>query len=412
MTNAYIVDACRTPRGIGRIGKGSLASFHPQRLGAILLNALRVRNDIDTSSIDDVIWGCSNQQWKQGGDLGRMSALDAGYDVRASGVTLDRFCGSGLTAVSFGSAMIMAGMEDVIIAGGTELMSHNAAEPEAKRPSLFDAGNLHLRALHPQVAQGICADAVATLEKISREATEELSLESQKRAQHAIVNGHFSKSIVQIHSDDGSLALATEEVPRPGTTLEDLAKLRPSFEAMADQPIDGSGLTHRDLLKRAFPDLNINHIHHAGNSSGVADASAAVLLASKSACAKNGWAPRARIVAMANVGDSPELMLNGPVPATRKVLDKAGLKLNDIDLFEVNEAFAVVTEKYIRDLNLDRSKINVNGGAIALGHPIGATGAILVGTLLDELERRDMRYGLATMCAAGGMAPAIIIERL
>lgn len=410
--NAYIVDACRTPRGIGKVGKGALAQMHPQQLGAVVLAALRERNGIDTAQVDDIIWGCSNQQWRQGGDLGRMSALDAGYDVKASGVTLDRFCGSGLTATNFAAATIVAGMEDVVISGGTEMMSYNGSDPMARRPLLFDCENDHLRALHPQVAQGICADAVATLEGISRLATEELAIESQRRAAHAIANGHFDKSIVAVVDRDGRLLLDRDENPRPTTTLEGLAQLRPAFADIADRPISEGGPSQRELIARVFPELAIEHIHHAGNSSGVVDGAAALLLASQDACRKNGWKPRARIVAMANAGDSPELMLNAPVPAALKALKKAGLALDDIDLFEVNEAFAVVAEKFIRDLRLDRDKVNVNGGAIALGHPIGATGAMLIGTALDELERRGAQRALITMCAAGGMAPAIIIERV
>jgi len=412
MKEAYIVDHCRTPRGIGKIGKGALADLHPQHLGATVLGALRDRNSIPTDQVDDIIWGCSNQQGKQGVDLGRMSALAAGYDVRASGVTLDRFCGSGITAVNFGAATIIAGMEDVVISGGCEMMSHNNGDPRAKRTQFLDGDNLALRKLHPQIAQGICADAIATLEGISRKATEELAVESQRRADIAIREGRFDRSLVPVLNEDGTTALDRDEYPRPSTTLEALAGLKPAFAAMAAFPVDESGTTQVDMIRSTFPDLDINFIHHAGTSSGVVDGAGAILLASQTALDTYGWTPRARIVAMANIGDSPELMLNGPVPAAHKVLKKAGMTVDDIDLFEINEAFAVVAEKFIRDLGLDRDKVNVNGGAIALGHPIGATGPILIGTLLDELERRDLKRGLVTMCAAGGMAPAIIIERV
>ena len=412
MPDAFIVDHCRTPRGIGKVGKGALADLHPQHLGATVLGALRDRNDIPTDKVDDIIWGCSNQQAKQGSDLGRMSALAAGYDVRASGVTLDRFCGSGLTAVNFGAATVMAGMEDIVISGGCEMMSFNYSDPRAKRTALMDADNLDLRRLHPQVGQGICADAIATIEGISRRATEELAVESQRRADHAIRNGHFDRALVPVHAPDGTLVLDREEYPRPETTLDGLASLKPAFEAMANAPVDEDGTTQLDLIRQAVPGLEIEFIHHAGTSSGVVDGAAALLVASRKAVETNGWTPRARIVAMANVGDSPELMLNAPVPAARKVLEKAGMTMDDMDLVEINEAFAVVAEKFIRDFDLDRDRVNVNGGAIALGHPIGATGAILIGTLLDELERRDLTRGLVTMCAAGGMAPAIIIERV
>jgi acetyl-CoA C-acetyltransferase len=277
---------------------------------------------------------------------------------------------------------------------------------------MMDSGNLRLRAKHPQSHQGVCADAIATLEGISREDTDALALTSQRRAARAIANGYFDRSVVPVFHEDGRLALEKEEYPRPQTTMEGLTALKPAFPAIADYPLDERGTTYRKLILDRYPDLDINHIHHAGNSSGIVDGAAAVLLASPDYARKHGLKPRAKVVAIANMGDSPTLMLNAPVPATRKVLAKAGLDLDDIDLFEVNEAFAVVPEKYIRDLKLGRDKVNVNGGAIALGHPIGATGSILIGTLLDELERRDLRHGLATMCAAGGMAPAIIIERL
>ncbi len=408
MTEAVILDACRTPRGIGKAGKGALASIHPQRLGATVLRALAERNAIDTAEVDDIVWGTSAQMGSQAGDLGRMCALDAGYDIKSSAMTLDRFCGSGITAVNIAAANIMAGMEDMTIGGGTEMMSLG---DQMQRYPIMDQGNTHLRQLHPQTHQGLCADAIATMEGISRQDLDALALESQRRADHAIKNGHFDKALVPVYHDDGSLALDHEEFPRPETTAEGLAQLKPSFEALADYPLDESGLTFRSLILQKFPDVDIKHVHHAGNSSGVVDGAAAVLLASADYAKAHGLRPRARIVAMTNMGDDPTLMLNAPVPAARKALERAGLTLDDIDLFEVNEAFAVVAEKFIRDLNLDRDKVNVNGGAMALGHPIGATGSILIGTMLDELERRDLQRGLVTMCAGGGMAPAIIIER-
>ena len=414
MTEALIIDACRTPRGIGKVGKGALADLHPQRLAAAVLKALAERNHLNTAEVDDVIWGTSSQRGKQGGDMGRMGALDAGYDIKASGVTLDRYCGSGITAVNLAAAQIMSGMEDLVIAGGCEMMSYTASsapkpDPESG-PMLMDSGNLHLRAIHPQSHQGICADAIATLEGISREALDELALVSQQRADHAIRNGHFDRALIPVYHDDGTLALDREEFPRPQTTLEGLSALKASFEAMANVPLDAKGTTFAGLINQVYPDLKIQHFHHAGNSSGVVDGAAAVLLASPEYARKNGLKPRARVVAMANMGDSPTLMLNAPVPAALKVLKKAGLTPDDIDLWEINEAFAVVAEKFIRDLKLDRAKVNVNGGAMALGHPIGATGSMLIGTIIDELERRGLKRGLVTMCAAGGMAPAIIVE--
>jgi acetyl-CoA C-acetyltransferase len=258
----------------------------------------------------------------------------------------------------------------------------------------------------------VCADAIATLEGIDREALDRLAATSQQRAAHAMKNGYFNKSLVPVYHEDGSLALDHEEFPRPQTTIESLAELKPAFTQIASYPLNEEGTTYNSLVKKVYPDLEINHVHHAGNSSGVVDGAAALLLTSPEYAKAHNLKPRAKVIAIANMGDSPTLMLNAPVPATKKVLEKAGLTIADIDLFEINEAFAVVAEKYIRDLDLDREKVNVNGGAMALGHPIGATGAILIGTLVDELERRGLKRGLATMCAAGGMAPAIIIERI
>ena len=411
MPDALIIDACRTPRGVGKIGKGALADMHPQHLGAAVLRAIAERNHLDTADVDDVIWSTSTQVDKQGADIGRMSVLDAGYDTKASGVTLDRFCGGGITAVTLAAATIMSGMEDLVIAGGTEMMSFTNSLP-VSGPVFMDKGNTRLRASHPQSHQGVCADAIAAIEGITRQDVDALGLESQKRAAAAIAEGRFDRSLVPVYREDGTLALDREEFPRPNTTADGLAGLKPSFGMVADMPLDEKGTTYRKLIQEKHPGLAFEPIHHAGNSSGVVDGSAAVLLASPAYAEKHGLKPRARIVAYANVGDSPTLMLNAPVPAARKVLEKAGLTVDDIDLWEINEAFAVVTEKFIRDLKLDRSRVNVNGGSIALGHPIGATGAVLIGTLLDELERRDLKRGLVTMCAAGGMAPAIIIERV
>jgi acetyl-CoA C-acetyltransferase len=295
------------------------------------------------------------------------------------------------------------------------MMSSYAANASKSRSPFLDSGNDHLRAIHPQTNQGVAADAIATLEKIDRRAVDELAAESQRRAEIAIKEGRFDKSLVPVHHLDGSVALVAldrDEYPRPGTTADSLASLPSSFEGLADIPLDESGTTYRSLVLQKFPGLEITHVHHAGNSSGVVDGAAALLMTSPEYATAHGMRPRARIVATANIGDDPTLMLNAPVPATRKVLAKAGMSLRDIDLFEVNEAFAVVPEKYIRDLDIDRERINVNGGAIALGHPIGATGSLLVGTALDELERQDKQVALITMCAGGGMAPAVIIERV
>ncbi len=407
MAEALIIDACRTPRGIGKQGKGALAHLHPQHLGATVLKALAERNGLDTSEVDDIIWGTSSQVSEQSGDIGRMSALDAGYDVKASGVTLDRFCGSGITATNFGANAVMAGMEDLVIAGGTEMMSL-----PKKGMMQMGAGNAHLQEIHPQPHQGVCADAIATIEGISREALDAHAAESQLRAARAIEEGRFERSLIPVLNLDGTVALDREEFPRPGTTAEKLAGLAPSFPAVADYRHTEDAKTYRELVAQKFPDLTIEHVHHAGNSSGVVDGSGAILMASERYASANGLKARARVVATANMGDDPTLMLNAPVPAAKKVLARAGMTVDDIDIFEINEAFAVVSEKFQRDLDLDRSKVNINGGAMALGHPIGATGAILIGTVLDELERSDGQFGLITMCAGGGMAPAIIIERL
>ncbi|HVR51553.1 MAG TPA: acetyl-CoA C-acetyltransferase, partial [Pseudorhodoferax sp.] len=375
MSDAYIIDTCRTPRGIGKIGKGALADFHPQHLAATVLKALAERNQLDTAEVDDVIWGTSTQRGKQGNDMARMALLDAGYSHLASGVTLDRFCGSGITSVNLAAATVAAGFEDLVIAGGCEMMSYTASLADPSAPNMMDAGNLHLRRTVPQSHQGVCADAIATLEGIPRSALDELAYLSQQRAAAAIAGGHFSRSLVPVRREDGSIALDREEFPRPQTTLEGLASLKPAFEVMAERPLDEEGNSYAGYIRKAYPDLQINYVHHAGNSSGVVDGAGALLLASGAYAKKRGLKPRARIVAMANVGDSPTLMLNAPVPATRKVLAKAGLTVDDIDLFEINEAFAVVAEKYIRDLKLNRDRVNVNGGAMALGHPIGATGS-------------------------------------
>lgn len=406
MADALIIDAVRTPRGIGKQGKGALAHLHPQHLGRTVLEALVERNGFDTADVDDVVWGTSSQVKEQSGDLGRMAALDAGYDVKASGVTLDRFCGSGITANNIAANAIMAGMEDLVVGGGTEMMS---LPKKGLMP--MGAGNQHLQEIHPQSHQGVCADAIATLEGIPREDLDALAAESQARAARAIKEGRFDKSLIPVLNLDGSVALDHEEFPRPGTTAESLAQLPPSFPAVADYKHEDNP-TFRELINQKYPDLDIQHVHHAGNSSGVVDGAAAILWASDGYAKAHGLKPRARVVATANMGDDPTLMLNAPVPAARKVLDRAGLTLDDIDIFEINEAFAVVAEKFMRDLDLDREKVNVNGGAMALGHPIGATGAILIGTVLDELERTDGQFGLITMCAGGGMAPAIIIERV
>ncbi|QUL36799.1 acetyl-CoA C-acetyltransferase [Erythrobacter sp. JK5] len=417
MGEAYIIDAVRTPRGIGKQGKGALAEQHPQHLAATVLKAIATRNKLDTATVDDVIWSVSTQDGMQAGDMGRMAALDAGYDITSSGTTLDRFCGGGITSVNLAAAQVMSGMEDCVVAGGTEMMSLTAAMSKEKmqagiKPPMMGSYNERLQAVHPQSHQGICGDAIATIEGFTREELDEVGYRSQQRAAAAIDDGRFAKSLVPVTLDDGTLVLDRDEYPRPQTTMEGLGQLEPAFTKIADVPLDAKGTTFRGLINQKYPDVEIQHFHHAGNSSGVVDGAAAVLVTSKAYAQKHGLKPRARIVATANMGDDPTLMLNAPVPAAKKVLEKAGMSLDDIDLFEINEAFAVVAAKFVRDLGLDWDKVNVNGGSIALGHPIGATGSILIGTIIDELERRDLKTGLVTMCAAGGMAPAIIVERV
>ena len=413
MADAFLIDAARTPRGIGKPGKGALSHLHPQRLLAQVFESIGERNGLDTSEIDDVVVACSSQLGKQGHCIGRMAALDAGWDTNASAVTLDRFCGSGITSVNLAAMGVMSGMQDLVVAGGVEMMSYTSqVKSTEKRNLTIDGGNTHLREVHPQPHQGICADMIATLEGITREDVDALAVESQRRAQVAIQEGRFDKSLVTVMNEDGSVALDHEEFPRPGTTLESLAQLPTVFSQFMDKPIDETGETFDQLVKRAYPDLEINHVHHAGNSSGVVDGAAALVLASDDYAKSRGLTKRARVVATATTGGSPTLMLDEPVPAAKAVLAKAGMTLSDIDLFEVNEAFSVVALKFIRELGLDPAIVNVNGGAMALGHPIGATGSMLIGTALDELERQDKQTGLITMCTGGGMAPAIIVERV
>lgn len=407
---AWIIDVARTPRGIGKKGKGALAEIHPHRILSPVLTALAERNQLNIEDIDDVIAGCGMQKGKQSSCIARMSALDAGWGNSAVGVTLDRFCGSGLTAVNIAAMGIMSGMQNLVVAGGIESMSGYADTPGGF--PILDNDNMHLRALHPQPHQGVCADVIATLEGITREETEQLAVQSQQRAAHAIENGYFDRSLVPVYHDDGSLALDKEQFPRPETTLEGLAGLNPAFAGLYDYPVDEAGTTYKKIVEMTYPGLDVNFMHHAGTSSGIVDGAAALVLASPEYAKANGLKPRARIITVTTAGDAPELMLNAPAPAARKALKMAGMEMSDIDLIEINEAFAVVPLKFMKEMNVDQSIVNVNGGAMALGHPIGATGAVILGTLLDEMERRDLKTGMATLCAAGGMAPCTIIERI
>jgi acetyl-CoA C-acetyltransferase len=409
MTEAWIVDAARTPRGVGKVGKGALAALHPQRILSTVLRAIADRNGLTTDDIEDVIIGCNTQIGKQALNIARMSALDAGFGHSAPGITLDRFCGSALSAINLAAMGVMSGMQNLLIAGGVESMSHNST---LQRSLLLDSGNLELRKRIPQPHQGICADLIATLEGFTREQLDALALSSQQRTDVAIRENRFGRSLVAVRAADGSLLLDHDEYPRPQTTAEALAQLKPAFADVALRQIDEEGTTFASMVQQIYPDVRIRYQHTAGTSSGVVDGAGGVLIASPDYARAHDLKPRARIRAVATAGGDPTLMLNAPVPAARMALAQAKMALANVDLFEVNEAFAVVPLKFMRDLDIDPQIVNVNGGAIALGHPIGATGAMLLGTLLDELERRNLTVGLITLCSAGGMAPATIIERI
>jgi acetyl-CoA C-acetyltransferase len=408
MSEAWIIDAVRTPRSVGKIGKGAYSDTHPQRLLAAVLAALRDRNQLATGDVDDVIAGCNTQMGKQASCIARMSLLDAGWATETPGSTVHRFCGSALSAINNAAMGVLSGVQSLVVAGGVESMSHVST---LSLSPLVDAGNVHLRELHPQPHQGVCADLIATLDGISRQNVDTLALESQKRADTAIRNGYFDRSLIAVSDADGRVLLQKEEFPRPNTTLAGLSLLKPAFADRYDMLLAEDGTTYRRLVEKVYPGVSLDHIHTAGNSSGMVDGASAVLIASPDYARAHGLKPRARIISMATVADSPTLMLTAPVPAAKRAVDRIGMKLGDIELFEVNEAFAVVPLKFMRDLNVDPAIVNVNGGAIALGHPIGATGAILLGTLLDEMERRDLTVGMVTMCTGGGMAPATVIER-
>jgi acetyl-CoA C-acetyltransferase len=405
---AWIIDAVRSPRGKGK-ESGSLHPIHPQRILAQVLNALQARNGFDTADVDDVVMGCGAGSGDHSMDIARMAVLDAGWSIEAPGVTLNRFCGSGQQAVNFAAAGILAGFQDVVVSGGVESMSR----PSPMHVDGFTANNAHLRDQYAMVAQGISADLIATLEGFTREECDALAVDSQNRAQVAIAEGRFERALVPIFHDDGTLALDHDEFPRPGTTMADLAKLSPSFASMGAHVPSGQDLTIDQTALLAYPQLDhIDHVHHAGNSSGVVDGASAVLVVSPEHAKAHGMTPRARIVMTAVAGTEPVIMLTAPGPAAKKCVQKAGMTFDDIDLFEVNEAFAAVVLKFLRDTGVDWNKVNVNGGAMALGHPIGATGGMLIGTLVDEMERRDVSTGLVTMCTGGGMGTATIIERI
>jgi acetyl-CoA C-acetyltransferase len=409
MPEAWIIDAVRSPRGRGKPGAGALSHLHPQRCLAQVLNGLQKKVGFDTADVEDVVTGCGSGHGDHAHDIGRMAVLDAGWPVTATGVTLHRFCGSGQQAVMFAAMGVMSGQQDVVIGAGVEFMSHRAPL-HAKG---FHANNEHLFEMYPMVPQGISADLIATLEGFSREACDTLAVESQQRAAIALKEGRFAKSLVTIYNDDGTVALDHEEYPRPGTTLQSLAKLEPSFAVMANTLQEGYSKTFAEYCRDVYPQLEkIDHVHHAGNSSGVVDGAGAVLITSPDYAKAHGLVPRARVVMTATAGTEPVIMLTAPGPAAQRCLKKAGMTVRDIDLFEVNEAFAAVVLKFMKDMNVGTEHLNVNGGAMALGHPIGATGSMLIGTALDELERSGKTTALIAMCTGGGMGTATIIERI
>jgi acetyl-CoA C-acetyltransferase len=409
MRDALIIDGVRTPRGKGK-PNGSLHEIHPQELLAQVLNALVARNGFDATDVDDVVIGNGSGDGDHGICIGRLAVLAAGWPVEAPGLTLNRFCGSGQQAIAFGAMGIRAGFQELVVGGGVESMSRWDLRDG---PPDFTARNEHLREQFPLVPQGISADLIATLEGFTRDEVDTYAVQSQERAAKAQVEGRFDGSLVAVRHADGSLALDHDEHLRPGTTLEGLAGLSPAFETMGTTTFEGFDRSFDEMCRQAYPQVErVEHVHHGGNSSGVVDGAAAVVLASNDYARAHGLTPRARIVMHAVAGTEPVIMLTAPGPATNKVLEQAGMTIADIDLFEINEAFAAVPMKTIRDLDLDPGRVNVNGGAIALGHPIGATGAMLIQTALDELERRDESTALVAMCTGGGMGTATIIERI
>jgi acetyl-CoA C-acetyltransferase len=402
MTDAYILEAVRTPRGRGR-PDGALHSITPIQLIAQTLTALRDRTGLDTGVVDDVVLGCVTPVGEQGADIARIAALVAGYAESVPGKQLNRFCASGLEAVNTAAAQIMSGQSDMVVGGGVEHMSRCTMGMDGGAWAIDPAvaWPLHF------IPQGISADLIATLEGFTREQVDAYAVESQRRAAHAQASGWFDRSVVPVKDVIGEVALAKDEYLRPGTSMADLAKLKPAFEMMGE-----AGGFNAVALQR-YPEVEtIHHVHTAGNSSGIVDGAAAVLVGSKSAARKAGIKPRARIRAFASIGSEPTIMLTGPAGSARKALKRARMKPGDIDLWEINEAFASVVMRFVRDMDLSMDKVNVNGGAIALGHPLGATGAVILGMVLDELERRDLSTALVTLCVGGGMGTATIIERV
>ena len=401
MTEALIYDHVRTPRGKGK-KDGSLHQATPVWLLRGLLQGLQQRLDLDTAIVDDVVLGCVTPVGEQGADIARTAVLDAGWAESVAGVTLSRFCASGLEAVNLAAAKVASGFEDMVVAGGIESMSRWTMGSDGGAWFMDPRINSGLAF----VPQGISADLIAMLEGFSRHDLDAYALQSHQRAAAARAAGHFRKSIVPVHDIAGLLMLAEDETIRANATMEAMAKLEPSFAAMGAMGFDATALRKYTTVEK------IAHVHHAGNASGIVDGAALMLIGSREAGARAGLRARARIRSVAVIGSEPTIMLTGPTPACRKALAKAGLQASDIDLWEINEAFAAVPMKTARDLGVSLDRVNVNGGAIAMGHPLGATGCIILGTLLDELERRDQSLGCATLCVGGGMGIATIIERI
>jgi acetyl-CoA C-acetyltransferase len=401
MSEAFIYDAVRTPRGKGK-KDGSLHQATPVWLLRTLLKGLESRNALDTALVDDVVLGCVTPIGEQGADIARTAVLDAEWAQSVAGVTLSRFCASGLEAVNLAAAKVRGGMEDLVVAGGVESMSRWAMGSDGGAWFMDPRINSKLGF----VPQGVGADLIATLEGLRRSDVDAFAVRSHQRAAAARAEGRFKKSIVPVHDIAGLPMLAEDETIRPGTSLEGLAKLEPSFATMGQMGFDATALRRYTTVER------IDHVHHAGNSSGIVDGAALMLIGSADAGVKAGLKARARIRSMAVIGSEPTIMLTGPAPACRKALAKAGMAPRDIALWEINEAFAVVPMKAALELDIDLERVNVNGGAIAMGHPLGATGCLILGTLLDELERRDLSTGCATLCVGGGMGIATIIERV
>ena len=411
MGNAWIVGGARTARGRGKIGKGALSGVHPQELLAQTLNEVVARTKVDPKAIDDVIAGCVSQAKEQGACIARNAVIAAGLPDELTGVSVNRFCGSGLQAVNFGAMGVASGHQGLVLAGGVESMSR---VPMGSDEAGIDGNNLHLRRKIFQVPQGISADLIATREKFSRADVDAFALESQRRAEIAQKEGRFAKAIFGAKDPEtGKALLDIDEHARHGTTIEALTKLDPAFVMLGAAAVGPNGETLDQIAMRRYPDVkSITHVHTAGNSSGIVDGACALLLASDEAMKAHDLKPRAKIRAMATIGDEPVIMLTAPARASARALSKAGMKPSDIDLWEINEAFAVVPLQTMRKLSIDHARVNVNGGAIALGHPLGATGAILVLTALDELERRGLATALITLCIGGGMGIATVIERV